>query len=204
MTLIGLDISHHNKNMKDLHDLNLLNFVIMKATEGVKFKDPAMKTYLSILDPLMLRGFYHFCRADLGNAPEDEAMHFINTIGKNIDGKTILALDVEAGALKVPNIDGWCSIWMQVVEMATGIKPMIYTSQAECKRFQGVHDLGCGLWVAKWSKNAPTQKQISPWDFYAIWQYTSDNIFSGVRTDADIFNGSREQWLKYAEVDFER
>ena len=204
MSLIGLDISHHNYKMKNLNDLNTLDFVIMKASEGVKFKDPKLKNYLSILSPYMLRGFYHFCRADQGNDPEDEAQHFINTIGKNIDGKTILALDVEAGALKVPNIDGWCCIWMQYVELITGIKPMIYTSAAECKHFPGVRELSCGLWVAKWSKNKPTEKQISPWPFWAIWQYTSDNIFSGVRTDADMFNGSREQWLKYSEVNFDR
>ena len=202
--LTGLDISHHNQNMKDPADLNTLDFVIMKASEGVKFKDPALKNYLSILHPTMLRGFYHFCRADQGNTPEDEAQHFINTIGKNIDGKTILALDVEAGALSVPNIDGWACIWMQYVEMVTGVKPMIYTSQAECKKFPGVRELSCGLWVAKWSKNKPTQKQIEPWPFWAIWQYTSENIFSGVRTDADMFNGTHDQWLKYAEVDFER
>ena len=31
--------------------------------------------------------------------------------------------------------------------------------------------------------------------------YTNKEIFSGVRIDMDYFNGSREQFLKYAKVD---
>ena len=147
----------------------------------------------------MLYGFYHFARPDLGNDPEDEALHFVNYIRKYISDRSILALDVEAGALKVPGLDKWCATWAQVVDIETGILPMIYTSSAECKKFKATSALGCGLWVAKWG-NKPTQKQIQPWDFWAIWQYTSQGSFSGVRIDEDIFNGSREQFMKYCKV----
>ena len=47
--LIGIDISHHNQNMKDLNDLKTLDFVIMKASEGVRFRDPAMRKYIDYL-----------------------------------------------------------------------------------------------------------------------------------------------------------
>ena len=198
--LIGIDISHHNQNMKNLDDLKTLDFVIMKASEGVRFRDPAMKKYIDSLTPQQLRGFYHFARPDINKDAEAEALYFVDTIKRYIDGKTILALDVEGSALKVPNLDAWCCVWAQVVEMATGVLPMIYCSVSECKRFTGVRELSCGLWAAKWGQNKPTAKQMAPWDFWAIWQYTSDNIFSGVRTDADLFNGTKEQWLKYAAV----
>lgn len=198
--LIGIDISHHNQHMKNLKDLQALDFVIMKASEGVRFRDPAMKKYINALGNDQLRGFYHFIRPDLGNEPEAEAFYFIDTIRDYINGKTILALDVEAGALAVPDLDRWCCTWAQIVELSTGVLPMIYCSVAECKRFTGLRELSCGLWAAKWSKNKPTANQMSPWEFWAIWQYTSDNVFSGVRTDADLFNGTREQWLKYAKV----
>lgn len=198
--LKGIDISHHNYHMVNYDDLNTLDFVIMKATEGIKFRDSAMIKYLSFLNPFMLRGFYHFARPDLGNAPEAEAYHFINYVKKYINGRTILALDVEAEALKVKDLDAWVCIWCQVVEMETGVKPLIYCSAAECKRFKGAADLGCGLWVAKWSDKKPTEKQIAPWPFWAIWQYSSQGIFSCVRTDLDYFNGSEDQFLKYAEV----
>lgn len=198
--LIGIDISHHNQNMKDLNDLKTLDFVIMKASEGVRFRDPAMRKYIDFLLPQQLRGFYHFARPDLRTDPEAEAFHFIETIRPFLNGCAILALDVEAAALSVPNLDNWCCQWMQIVELSTGICPLLYCSIAETKRFSGVAALGCGLWAAKWSQSKPTKKQMDPWDFWAIWQYTDSNIFSGVRTDVDLFNGSREQFLKYAAV----
>ena len=197
--LNGIDISHHNFYMKDLHDINTMDFVIMKATEGVRFRDNKMPTYMNVLSNDMLYGFYHFARPDLGNDPEDEAMNFVNYIRKYISDRSILALDVEAGALAVAGLDKWCATWMQVVEIETGILPLLYCSTAETKRFSATAALGCGLWAAKWG-NKPTQKQIEPWPFWAIWQYTDKEIFSGLKVDGDRFNGDREQFMAYCKV----
>lgn len=194
--LQGIDISHHNFNMRNPQDLNNVDFVIMKATEGVRFKDNKMPIYMNILDSERLYGFYHFARPDLGNDPEDEAQHFINYIRKYISNRSILALDVEAGALSVKNLDAWCSIWAQVVDIETGILPLIYISTSETKKLPATAALGCGLWAAKWG-NKPTKKQLEPWSFWALWQYSSSGIFSGVRCDLDYFNGTREQYMKY-------
>lgn len=195
--LNGIDISHWNWNMKNRNAINDYDFIIMKATEGVKFVDNRFDDYLSILNPITLKGFYHFARPDQGNSPEAEALHFTNTIKQYLDGLTLIALDVEAEALKVKNLDSWVTIWCQVVEMETGIKPLIYCSAAECHRFNGAAELGCGLWVAKWSDKKPTAKQMSPWKFWAIWQYSDKGTVSGVRTDLNYFNGTYEQYLKY-------
>lgn len=198
--LNGIDISHHNFNMWNPSDLNQMDFVIMKATEGVRFKDNKLPIYMNVLNSDKLYGFYHFARPDLGNDPEDEAEHFVSYIRKYISDRSILALDVEAAALNAPNLDQWCATWIQIVDIETGILPMIYTSSSETKRFPSVAALGCGLWVAKWGRK-PTAKQIEPWAFWAIWQYTNNAIFSGVRVDLDTFNGTREQYMKYCKVD---
>lgn len=197
--LNGIDISHHNSNMKNLQDLNLLDFVLMKATEGVRFRDPKMQTYMNVLNKDKLYGFYHFARPDLGNDPEDEAAHFIRTVNPYISDRSILALDVEADALNVGNLDAWCSTWAQIVDVETGILPMIYISESETKKLPATAALGCGLRVAKWG-NKPTKKQLEPWDFWAIWQFTNQGNFSGVCTDLDQFNGTREQFMKYCKV----
>ena len=196
--LYGIDISHHNSNMKNLQDINLVDFVIMKATEGIRFRDPKLKTFMNALNKDHLYGFYHFARPDLGNDPESEAEHFVNTVLPYISDRSILALDVEANALNCGNLDQWCSIWVQCVEILTGILPMIYMSAGETKKLPATAALGCGLWVAKWGPK-PTKKQIEPWDFWAIWQTTSSGNFSGVRCDIDQFNGTREQYMKYCK-----
>lgn len=198
--LNGIDISHHNFYMKNLQDLNLLDFVIMKATEGIRFKDNKLPVYMNVLRNDMLYGFYHFARPDLGNDPEDEALHFVSYINKYISDRSILALDVEAGALSVKNLDAWVSTWAQVVDIETGILPMIYISTSETKKLKATAALGCGLWAAKWG-NKPTKKQIEPWDFWALWQFSNNGNFSGQRVDLDQFNGTREQYMKYCKVD---
>lgn len=197
--LKGIDISHHNFYMQNLQDLNKLDFVLMKATEGKRFKDNKMPVYMKVLRDDMLYGFYHFARPDLGNDPEEEAQHFISYIRKYISDRSLLALDVEAGALTVPDIDRWCATWAQIVDIETGILPLIYCSIAETKRFKATAALGCGLWAAKWGPK-PTAKQIQPWDFWAIWQYSDDDIFSGIKVDGDVFNGEYEQFQKYCKV----
>lgn len=197
--LKGIDISHHNFMMQNPMDINQKDFVIMKATEGKRFKDNRMPNYMNILSPDMLYGFYHFARPDLGNDPEDEALHFISYIRQYISDRSLLALDVEADALHVKDLDKWCATFAQVVDIETGILPLIYCSIAETKKFKACAALGCGLWAAKWG-NKPTSKQLEPWDFWAIWQCSDNEIFSGIRVDADIFNGTREQYMKYCKV----
>lgn len=194
--LNGIDISHHNFNMQNLNDLNMLDFVIMKATEGIRFRDNKMPIYMNALKKDMLYGFYHFARPDLGNDPEDEAEHFVSYIRKYLTNRSLLALDVEAGALSVKKLDAWCSTWAQVVDIETGILPLIYISTSQTKKLPATAALGCGLWAAKWGKK-PTQKQIEPWSFWALWQHTNSCPFSGLRVDADQFNGTREQYMKY-------
>ena len=193
--LKGLDISHHNKNIRQLKVLNNYDFIIMKATEGSTYADPAMSTYMNYLNSDMLKGFYHFARPENKNKTEAEASNFLSHVLKYLDGRCILALDVEAGALNVKDLDEWCLKWCQYVYAATGIKPLIYCSEAECYRFKKTAAFGCGLWVAKWGVSKP--KKITPWKFYAIWQKSDKHLVSGVKCDLNYFNGDETQYIKY-------
>ena len=200
--LSGIDISHHNQHMKDPFAICDYDFVIMKTSEGMTFKDDSVKNYVQILkagkeNPLI--GFYHFARPEINSNPWYEARNFIAAVTPYISLSPILALDVEARALTVPMLDAWCYLFCYQVFKVIGIKPLIYCSAAETKRFKKCADFGCGLWVAKWSDKI-SKKDIKPWEFWAIWQNSSNKILSGVKVDTDIFNGTREQFLKYAEV----
>ena len=195
--LSGIDISRHNRNMKNLIDINKFDFVIMKASEGATYKDTSVSAYICALDKNTLRGFYHFARPENGNSAKAEASNFVSTVLKYLDGKSLLAIDVEAGALRYPDLDSWVLEFCKYVYSATGIKPLIYCSEAETKRFKKCAEFSCGLWVAKWSALKPSKKNIKPWEFFAIWQYTNKLVLSGVRVDGDKFNGTIEQYIKY-------
>lgn len=202
--LKGVDISHHNKNMKDLRDLLNYDFVIMKASEGKGYKDTFIDNYMDILkDPIYthspLIGFYHYARPEL-NTPEDEAANFLYVINRYTrEYKCMVALDVEGMALTISDLDDWCLKWCKLIFDYLGYKPLIYCSAAETKRFKKCTKWGAGLWIAKWG-NKPTKSDIKPWDIWAIWQYTNNDICSAVRVDGDYFNGTRQQFLKYCEV----
>ena len=198
--LYGIDISHHNQYMKDLSDILKYDFIIIKASEGMGFRDGAVKKYMDIIGssdkPI---GFYHFARPEINSDPYKEANNFIQAVKPYMMYKPILALDVEARALDYPLLDGWCLLFCKIVTDILGVKPLIYCSSAETKRFKNCESFGCGLWVAKWGKK-PTKKDIAPWSFWALWQDDNRQILSGVRVDTDVFNGSVEQFRKYGEV----
>ncbi len=197
----GLDLSHHNKNMKDLRDICNYDFIIMKASEGMGFRDRAVSLYMDVLkDTDIPIGFYHFARPEINSDPIVEAMNFVNAVRPYLSYNPILALDVEARALTVPLLDPWCLTWCNFVYKNTGRKPLIYCSEAEVGRFKLCCDFGCGLWIAKWSKNKPTDKKIKPWKFWAIWQNSNNCVCSGVRVDHNYFNGTKDQLRKYGEV----
>lgn len=201
----GVDISHHNKNMKSYDDIiSNYDFIIMKASEGKGFKDSQIHNYMSeFRNPFNTKwplvGFYHFARPEVGNSPAEEAHNFLNVITPYVGSKFIVALDVEDRALSVPFLDDWCLMWCKHVYDVLGFKPLIYCSASETKRFKKCASWGCGLWVAKWG-NKPTKSDIKPWDIWAIWQYTNCGICSAVRVDENYFNGTKQQFLKYCEV----
>lgn len=189
--LKGIDISHHNKfqifpkNNKPSIDFSKHDFIIMKATEGISYKDPCMEAYIGKLKEDQLYGFYHFARPERNRA-KDEARHFCNTIGRYGE-EALLVLDWEAQAVSQP-IE-WAVEWCREVEKKFGKKPLIYCSSWYTKKCKPLLDENIGLWVAHYTKNKkPTVYTYPTW---AMWQYSSEPY------DKDIFNGNRTQFQAY-------
>lgn len=190
MKLQGIDISHwNNPDTIEKYVGKGIDFIIMKATEGKNHVDRQLNLHNIKCEYYGVhKGFYHFARPDLGNGAADEARNFLGQIHDK--GKAIYALDVEGDALKVPNIDEWCLAWLNMVENHTGVKPLIYCSQSQTKKFPKCAANNNGLWVARYNL---TIGSVKPWKFAAIWQYTS------IPLDKNIFYGNEQQFLKYAK-----
>ena len=181
--LKGIDISHHNKYA--IPDFAKQDFVIMKATEGVTYKDPMMDEYIAMLKADQLYGFYHFARPERNRA-KAEAANFCKTIGAYGE-EAMLVLDWEAQAVTQP-IE-WALEWCKEVEKIYGKKPLIYCSSWYTKRIKILLDNNIGLWVAHYTKkDKPTIYTYPTW---TMWQYTSEPY------DKDIFNGTAMQFRKY-------
>lgn len=199
--LSGIDISNWNSSYIINHNIDLrsdYDFVIMKASEGINFKDPYLDFFYDRLhgssdgrpDPEALYGFYHYARPEY-NPPEREAQHFLNYVQHHA-GHAMYALDVEGNALYVRDLEDWCLSWLSYVYAVTGVKPLIYCSESELYRFRKIAGHDFGLWVAKWSGGKKFPK-CRPWKHFAIWQYQASAL------DYDFFNGTREQFKKYCE-----
>lgn len=198
--LSGIDISRHQRNMKNINDINDYDFVIMKASEGATYRDSSLQYFDHCLEDGKLKGFYHFGRPDNGNSAKNEASNFVNAISRFDNEYALLALDLEDKALNTPCLDMWAEDFAKYVFSATGKKILIYCSLSEVHRFKRCAAFGCGLWVAKWSMLKPTKKAIKPFEVFALWQDTNNLPFSGVKVDHDYFNGKRDQYLKYCEA----
>ena len=191
--LQGIDISMHNGNSVNLG----YDFVIIKASEGVGYKDPYLDAHYNRLSGRTdgkpcdkLYGFYHYARPDLkGNTPESEADWFVSLVGHH-KGHCLYCLDWEGKSLAYDA--DYAKRWLDRVYAKTGVKPLIYLqgSEAVKSKYKSIANADYGLWVAHWGVNDP---DFSSWKFWALWQY------QGSPLDKNYFNGTDDQFRKYCK-----
>lgn len=200
--LKGIDISHwQNKITSFKSDVD---FVIVKATEGVGFLDPQFKRlYNQAKKDGKLVGVYHFARPDTGNSAIAEADYFIKNV-KDCIKEAILVLDWEPAKGQISNV-AWAKAFLDRVKAKTGVKALLYASRSPINSFNwsSVAKADYGLWVADYGTNtgkAGKKPVVKWWNNYAIWQYTSKGRISGYtgNVDMDYFYGDATTWKKYA------
>lgn len=197
--LKGVDLSHWQSNFDAF---NSVDFAIIKATEGVGYKDPAFDTlYQRAKNSGKLLGVYHFARPDLNNSAVAEADWFIKVVRPYVR-EAILVLDWESGYLG--NV-AWAKAFLDRVREQTGIKALLYASRSPINSFNwsSVANADYGLWVADYGANTGqecTKPVVKWWPFYILWQYTSRGRVAGYNGNVDLnnFYGDAETWRKYA------
>ena len=208
-TLRGIDISNWQASM-DVSAVSA-DFVILKASEGVDWKDPAFDTLLEKVKKTdKLIGFYHFARPTANNTPEAEAESFLKFITPSgLIGKAILALDWEAENKQ--NV-AYAKAWLDYIYNKTGVKPWIYMSESVTKNYDwsSVANAGYPLWVAKYRDksqdynydmtNAGTAPQVNYWNNYIMWQWTGVGRLDNYNGDIDcnLFYGNADTWRSLA------
>ena len=198
--LKGIDISNWQAGLIP-HKLPI-DFCICKATEGIGFVDRYCDGFIQdCINHNILWGFYHF---NSTNDPVAEANFFVDNT-RNYFGHGIPILDYE-----VANADDctWVEQFMVKVHELTGVWCMLYTAASWIPSFSDSAWLPqtCGLWVAGYPYPATDWVDddmpygIYPWEFCAIWQFTSSlqiaPAFGGI--DGDIAYMDAAAWMKYA------
>lgn len=181
------DLSSNNPTSQRIAAIKENDAVIVKATEGKTYVNPYWKSDIRrAIGEGKVIGLYHYARPE-SNSAKEEAIHFCYTVREYI-GQAVLVLDWEGKALECAQT--WAREWLDTVYQLTGVRPLVYVSEAYRKRVGvAVQSGNYGLWVAKYSKKEP---QADPWAFKAMWQYTSSPY------DKSCFYGDRAAWQKYA------
>lgn len=196
----GIDISNWQGGLK-ISEL-AIDFCICKATEGIVFVDSYCDNWIEeCKSNNILWGFYHFANS---NNPEDEAQFFYDNC-LNYFNHGIPVLDYEVSNYN--NVE-WCERFLNKLHELSGVWAIIYLSASRCSEYENSWiPEKCGLWVAgypytmtDWT-NDDIPYDISPWNFAAIWQFTSSLIIPGFwnKLDGDIAYMDANAWMKYAQ-----
>ncbi|HUB08817.1 MAG TPA: GH25 family lysozyme [Myxococcales bacterium] len=173
-------------------------FAAIQAVDGITSDNPDFaRDWKAAGEAGVVRGPYQFFRP--GDDPTTEANHFValvNAAGGFKKGDLPPMLDWEVydddSGHFVPGSTAAAEAqtWLNVVEKAFGVKPIIYTYT---DFFPGYYTLpesfaSYPLWIANVGVSCPTVP--APWTKFAIWQYGQGSV-SGVTTsvDLDVFDG---------------
>lgn len=164
----------------------------------------------------------------------EEAEHFVKTMQEAevnfYDGKTLPpVLDLEASPydskVQVPQqipagkcyfhtpeqIQKWVEVFLESVEKAVNVRPIIYTSKSfwqECAGDYTGFSNNTQLWISSWDLDQLNSgNMFGGWtaDNYTYWQFTNSGTIKGIvgNVDLDVFNGTSDQ-LKQKVVKLKR
>lgn len=189
----GIDVSHHQKRIEwdTLQAKEPVGFAFVKATEGSDFSDSLYCYNWEALQRLQIkRGAYHFFRGY--GCGVEQATHFLRTVEMQA-GDLPPVLDIETLDGVIPGaVVEEAKIWLQTVENALGIQPIIYTNQHFYERFLAHAGLEqYPLWIARYSDERPLLSNGRKW---AFWQHTNEGCLEGIcqKVDMNIFLGTAE------------
>ncbi|MDR3612758.1 MAG: GH25 family lysozyme [Candidatus Obscuribacterales bacterium] len=184
-----------------------LDFCFLRASHGA-VADIMFASHRQNAALIKLRaGFYHFFNPTVSVAAQLKV--FLQTVGVLIDTDLPPVVDLESPALyaKIPlkNRLPLIMSFVQGVEKALGVKPIIYCSRnfvAETLAGPGIDTsvLGLyGLWLAEYGVpvgQAPTLP--ATWSRWAFYQYTDTGSLDGItgHVDRDYFQGTLAELLQ--------
>lgn len=183
-----IDVSH----WIEIPDFNALDpkpwLIITKATEDTYFLDATYAEYAdSIRDAGIHLGAYHFMRPGDEIAQADWFCEIILQVG--LRGNEVLACDMEVDGISLAEIKNF----LDRVELRTGIRPIIYSSQLRLENLYP--NKICPewlksetLWIAEYPPSPDLTNEIPLWivprslttSHIGLWQYTDDGIMKGI------------------------
>jgi len=188
--------------------------VITKASEYT-WTDPLVHEHCrNMTAGGFLRGIFHFFREDDVQQQIDLFLKLSREVGALVGNKWMFEFEPILDVEETPKVIGrkyaaQLKFWLDGVEAATGLKPMIYTSENYFK-FACSFGLNIGtlapswtgdyrLWCAQYPDQPDLQHAPYPlpagWKEWTGWQYAADARFTGVPYDGVDINVFKDAYL---------
>lgn len=181
----GIDISNHQPSV-DFNALkNSVQVVIMKATEGVTYKDPLLEShYQKAKEVGFPVGFYHFMSEN--TSPSQQAEAFYNAI-KDKQYEILPCLDIETNNQNrgASQITDRCLEFLNRFKELSGVDCMIYTGGYFGRDNLDSRIKGYKVWIAHYGVSTPMETGFSN---VVGHQYTSSGNVHGINGNVDLNN----------------
>ena len=211
----GIDVSYWNAGI-DWPKVRAVGqrYVFAKATEGDFYADPTFDdNWRGAKSAGLLRGAYHFFRCNVDAKKQaNKFIDYVKSMNDNGELPPVLDLETNDGQTKekiIPRV----KTWLDLVEDAFNRKPLIYSRAYFLQDY--LSEPGGGpplwakdypLWLAQYpnvyveGSEPPLPRGWYKWNF---WQYSQTGRVNGInaRVDMNVFNGTLEDFYKFAGVD---
>lgn len=201
-TTKGIDVSYYQGNI-DWAKVKAsgVEFAFVRVSDGLNNIDSKFaQNWSGSRAAGVIRGAYQFFRPNLDAKAQAEL--FLDKIGTLAPDDLPPVIDVEAtGSQTAAVIAAKVRTWIDIVEAATGKKPIIYTGYYFWRDSVGDAKFpGYPLWIAAYVNHCPDIP--TGWDSWAFWQTSAMGQVPGIGTDTDLntFNGARNDLLKLTGV----
>lgn len=188
----GIDVSKFQKNINwsAVEQMQVdrihISFAFIKATEGITRQDANFKqNWRRAKKAGIVRGAYHFFYST--RDPLKQVINFQNVVQLE-PGDLPPVLDIEVhNNQPAAVIRSTARIWLEEMEKAYGVKPIIYTNMHFYETYLGEEFDRYPLWVAHYyQKERPSTRR--QWVF---WQHSDIGRVNGISTTVDfnVFRG---------------
>ena len=205
--LKGIDISHYQGDfVAELASNKTLDFVISKATQGLAYVDAKFEgNWKALKQENYIRGAYHFY--DASENAQQQALHFINTVGDINAGDITPIVDIEGASLsklnsnttkqKIDLIEKGLLQLLADLQLHYGRKPIVYTNYTFAQKYLiNTRFSDYPLWLAEYtSENQPEIPNVWKERGFKIWQKSDTYKLDSTELDYDVFYGTPRQLL---------
>ncbi len=195
----GIDVSKFQKEInwhavKQMQvDKIRISFAFIKATEGITRQDAAFRQNWERAGKAgLVRGAYHFFYST--RDPIKQAINFQNVVALQ-SGDLPPVLDIETSNNQpAAVIRSTAKIWLEEMEKAYKVKPIIYTNIHFYETYLGNEFDDYPLWIAHYyQKERPASNRA-----WLFWQHSDIGRVNGIRTTVDfnVFKGDSSDLMK--------